>query len=126
MKIAHTLNELAGVHDLAANYLFLSMHTAADPLNASFMEFLGGDVHVIETQEDANAALEQYDMDVVHHCDGYVMCFSINNNSGGPTFVFPTDLYREQTPTEVDVDETNYDPYAGCDVWEYSNDDVPF
>ena len=106
------------------------------PSDGALLEnYLGGDVFIPETTEEANQAIASYDWDdVAEDATGtYWVCFSATNNSGGPTYFIRKDLnsnipyiYDEGELYNDDVSEVNYDPYSGCDTFETYPDDTPF
>jgi len=139
MKTAFNMSQLAKLCPAGHDYLFLSMHEA--PEGSTFMRILGGNVYLVETQTDLSGVLMRNTMDVIHLTpDGeFVIAFSFNNNTGGPTWLVPAEVWEANdraqelfsveaylNPPEGDVDETNYDPYAGCDTFERDYDDIPF
>jgi hypothetical protein len=123
MKISQNLSDLRALdHELYRHFLTkVSLYAWDD----SFQTSLGGDVFIAESKEEAIGFLDAgYDYREFSPSANYVCIFQINNNSGGPTYVVPAEYFPEEQ-WEPDVDETNYDPYSGCDVYDRS-EDIPF
>ena len=98
--------------------------------------YLGGYIFVAEGPEDVRWLQENLHGRVDHYSEspeGSYMCMTnISNNSGGSTYcvhyedwctaldplVGDDDVVDPNGPDLDSVDETNYDPYSGCDTFE--------
>ena len=139
MKISTNLKQLKATSTEA--YHYINGMNLVESMTTDFEAALGGDVFIIENADELNAVMEQYKgkidhWDATEDCT-YITALSITNNTGGPTFLIPKELWTErhselyqekfsQDDSYGDHDETNYDPYAGCDTFETYQDDVPF
>ena len=131
MIVTQNMNHLKKYSQEAYDHMTYSMREAEDFHTESFMRYLGGNVCIIEDMSDLNG-LDITEDDVKEWTAEatYRVVFQVNNNTGGPTFFIPSELWHEWNTDHEDypdVDETNYDPYAGCDVFERNDlDDIPF
>jgi hypothetical protein len=66
-------------------------------LNEDFMWSLGGDVHIIDTQEEYLHVLKENEgWDIAEErIPGWFLLVNCNNNAGGPSYYIPTAILPE-------------------------------
>ncbi len=87
--------------DLQDHYPEISEHIrsviSADDLEEEFSWSLGGDVHIIDTQEEylhISRGNEYWDV-AEEAMPGWFLLVDINNNGGGPSYYIPTAILPE-------------------------------
>lgn len=102
MKTFKNLDELKAADVLILNDITSCMHE--DDRALPFLSSIGGDVFVIETLEDlvdvkdsngvsiADAVGIFDSVEVIGHADEYILCITINNNNGGPSYFIPKEV----------------------------------
>jgi hypothetical protein len=120
------LQDLKGYDKSLVDYIEGFMKSVVDEPHeqALFMPHLGGNVLMVESKEEFQKMFADYgsEPEIFRQLDHHMAYGYITNNSGGPIFIVSNDLYDEIQGTRNDiddsVDETNYDPYAGCDTFD--------
>jgi hypothetical protein len=97
MKTFTNLDQLIAFNTTLAG--IITAQIMEDDLKETFMYSLGGDVHVGTTKEDYKelmAMIPQFDY--ITSLNGeWEVAGIINNNSGGPTYFFPSDIEKRVT-----------------------------
>jgi len=95
MKTFQNLSQLDDYNSFLCGHI--AQHISQDDCYEPFMWSLGGDVYVAETLSQVQAILESnHYFDIFEEInDSWIMAVVINNNSGGPTYFIPVDLFQE-------------------------------
>jgi hypothetical protein len=71
----------------------------------TFSDALGGDIFVVDTQEEAEQVVNGQLFDIIEDLPSYRLYWLANNNAGGPTYFVPKALVATLTP---DPDSSYY------------------
>jgi hypothetical protein len=95
MQVYTRITTLADDHPELAD--IINKHLSASDLIEDFMWSLGGDVHVVETQEEYDHLISTEAFFDIAEEVGYewFQFVVINNNAGGPTWFVPNAFLKE-------------------------------
>jgi len=117
MKSYNSLGDLKEAPEAIRSYYNKIYEDTAIPVDESFMDALGGEVHLVTEPEDLKFIYSGFDpaknlsnsSDSYDQCSwegDYVLIFTATNNAGGPSYWIPREIAQRSSNVLRSIEET--------------------